>query len=171
MDSAIYAGRWAAVRLTDGSQHRGFVHTVDPECGNVLILQQMNDPVSVVPTVLFSSSIDCIVTEDEGKCDLRVVKLERHATHASGSSTNESYDDSLCELRRAALRSLLILQRAPFEEQSDGKIVILGCLFVDPPYTVHSCRCENEIVLDRFLEMLKRSPLPESNELPRRPSG
>jgi hypothetical protein len=33
-------------------------------------------------------------------------------------------------------------------------------LYVRPPYAAHSCRCENEIVLDRFTAELGRLVVP-----------
>ena len=57
--------------------------------------------------------------------------------------------------RGAALRALLLRRQLQFEaDPSSGVIVVLGCLHAAPPYTAHSVRCENEIVLGSFLRLL-----------------
>ena len=158
-------GAWAAVRTTDGSTHHGVVYTLDPECGHLVLLQPTDgDSTAVLPRVLFSASIVSIAqASDASDGMVGPGPLALHCVEATGSESMSDapklLDAAAIEHRRTALCSLLRSQRAPFEELPRGELLILGCLKVMPPYTPSSCRCENEIVLDRFLDMLEKSAI------------
>ena len=137
----------------------GVLHTVDPESGHLVLLQPSDDGVdgSVSPLIVFASAIANAVQQAGGACADDDATLERVDTELA---SDDLFDAASVERRRIALIELLSSQRAPFEEASAGELLILGCLRIRPPYTSHSCSCENETVLDRFLEMLAENPLP-----------
>ena len=164
--SDIVVNEWACVRLIDGSVHRGVVYAADPESGHLVLLtpaargedatDAMTGGDAVRPLVLFGSSI-ASVTQRGGSGERAAqthldsaLLLER----VDGQGHGTTLDVPTTEARRCALRYQLKMQRLPFEESTGGEFVVLGCLHCEPPYMQHSTRCENEIVLDRFLELL-----------------
>ena len=155
----LQLGRWTVARLADGTVQSGVLYTVDPESGHVVLLQPAanGDRRSVEPLIVFASAIVNVMQEAGGACASDDATLERVDAHLVGDN---GFDAASIERRHAALTGLLSSQRAPFEECPGGELLILGCLRIHPPYTSRSCRCENETVLDRFLEMLADNPLP-----------
>ena len=164
--AAVRVGAWAAVRLVDGTVHRGVVYTVDPEVGQLVLLlphpdKDATDAHATQPLILPAHAIEEVLQDESPSQEV----LSRDATLLLASDdrpTSAPHDDLDLEAskeRHRALTALLSSQRAPFEERSGGKLVILGCLHIDPPYTMRACRCENEIVLGRFLEMCQMSGL------------
>lgn len=148
----LAADEWAVVRLRDGTTHRGVVHTVDPESGNVVLLRPVagGDRSAVSPIVLFAGGIASVV-QQRGTAG-STESLARVDAKAA------SYDEATTAARLAELRDRLRQRLLPFEDVAGGGLLVVGCLRVAPPYTVASCRCENEIVLDRFLELLADLP-------------
>ena len=47
----MQAGVWVTVRLADGSEHAGFVHAVDPETGNAVLLQPVHPEQARAPAL------------------------------------------------------------------------------------------------------------------------
>lgn len=171
LPSSPRVGHWAAVRLVDGSIHRGVIYTVDPESRHLVLLRPPDDAAAdahaVRPMVLFADAIAQVWQDSSSGAaealPIADVTLERlNPDGEADGCASDHMDAPLVERRRVALCALLRSQRAPFEEQPDGTLLILGVLLVNPPYTPRACRCENEIVLDRFLEMLATNPLPLS---------
>ena len=159
-------GAWALVTLCDGSTHRGVVYTVDPEAGHLVLLVDAADATAqnntVVPLVLPASSVASVVQDDgsvdqELPADATLIRVadEDADSISTRADKDELLDAATIERRRTALCELLRSQRAPFEERPGGELLILGCLHVAPPYTPRACRCENAVVLDRFLTMLE----------------
>jgi len=151
-------GAWAVVKLIDGSRHAGVLYAVDPESGHVVLLRpakaEADDQAAgsrVAPLVLFGPSIVSIAQSPDAAGAASEAHLDRIAPADCSPSTQRTTDS---EQRRAAVRAALRAERAPFEEHLDGTFVVLDCLQIGPPYARHSCRCENEIVLDRILELL-----------------
>ena len=159
---------WAEFTLTDGSTRHGFVYAVDPESGHVVLLQPVGGAESaapqsadshhqVTPLIVFGGSIVAVYQQPRSAaCDRpesEVIRLTR-----SDVSELAGADEATVTARRHALRELLHTQHAPFEEAESGNFLVLGCLRISPPYRPHTCECENEIVLDRFLEMLAQVP-------------
>lgn len=56
--------------------------------------------------------------------------------------------------RREALLALLRSRHIPVSELDHAELLVLNCLHVSPPYVARTCKCENEIVLGRFLALL-----------------
>ena len=155
-------GVWASVRLHDGSIHRGVVHTVDPETGNVVLLRPDptgGDATRAAPVVLFAHAIAAF---SQGADPHRAATAETGAlAPADPGPSTPVLDHATVEARLAALCELLRAQHLPFARVPDG-LLVLGCLHIAPPYTASACRCENEIVLDRVVELITAAELPGS---------
>ena len=176
--ATLRLGEWTVVVMCDGSEHRGVLYTADPESGHMVLVRPADDAQdehdhSVIPTVLFNASIAKIVQEAQAvgvaeslapdaslAREHRADELGDNIDATAAAMGLDGLDAAVLDLRREALISLLRSQRAPFEELDGGELLLLGCLRVRPPYTERSCDCENEIVLDRFCEMLSMHPLP-----------
>ena len=152
-------GAWAVVRTVDGTTHRGVVHTVDPETGNVVLLVPDGGR-QVKPLVLFAHAI---AAASQGESDGGTPGYDGSSSSLAGpglsrlgGATRFAVDAAGAEARRAALCEALREQRVPFTEDGDGGggLLVLGCLHIASPYHAGTCRCENEIVLDRFLTLL-----------------
>ena len=169
----LQRGQWTVARMMDGSVHRGVLYTVDPESGHMVLLKPVPSedgkmqPNIVTPFVLFAASLDYVAQDsDDGTRNAHELFSNAKLVHIGNGDADAgeiSFDDSTIETRRQALMALLSSQRAPFVEQPGGELLILGCLRIIPPYTPSSCICENEIVLDRVLEIIAQHPLPTSN--------
>ena len=144
--------RWAIVRLVDNTCHRGLIYTVDPEARHLIMLQPSEIDGSRRALVLPMHAVVAIMQE-AAAAPYAVPALHRSASTAR-TADNGPINETISERRRAALCKRLTQQQAPFEELPNGELVVFGCVRVSPPYTAHACRCENEVVLDRFLEML-----------------
>ena len=168
---------WARVTLQDGSVVCGVLYTADPESGHIVLLQPpaegSHHPATVVPQILFAQSIAQIHQNKipgappVSPLHAGVASLKRVEPDGGASSSDPAeapFESATVELRRQALTALLRSQRAPFDELPGGELLILGCLRVAPPYTSRSCACENEIVLDRYLEMIAANPLPTGSK-------
>ena len=147
-----HLGEWAAVQLTDGSEHHGVLHAADPESGHVVLLQPVDDaddPQAVAPLVLFGPSILTI-----SQARTRTPSAARDGTLTRESDAADAVADVDVDAQRASFRDFLRTEGAPFEEHADGRFVVLGCLEISAPYTRRSIRCENATVLERFLDIL-----------------
>lgn len=161
------------MRRMDGSGHRGVARAIDPETGSIVLLKCSTSALSspevgetVYPILISGHALEsiqrhCGAARAEGAANgspaaqaarpqvLLPVRLE---------STVEILDDALCARRCEAICTLLERQCVPFtiEHAADGgaHIVVLGCLRAWPPYSEHTCRCENEMVLNRFQQLL-----------------
>ena len=160
---------WVRVTLQNGSVIRGILYTADPETGHIVLLQPAAEgssrPGVVTPQLLLAESIVQIHQYPSDAATALPLHagpatLKRIEADGCDEPAEALFDSATVELRRQSLTTLLRSQRAPFEELSGGVLLILGCLRVVPPYTSRSCVCENEIVLDRFLEMCAANPLP-----------
>lgn len=159
--SSTSPGQWAAVRLTDGSIHRGVVYAVDPEVGHMVLLQPSDALDTVQPVILFASSIAHVrVAPTMADRADAVLPADAVLKRAGGDDDHLALDASTISLRLEAVCARLHAKHVPYEEKENGVLLVLGCLQVGPPYTLASCRCENEIVLDRFVEMISHPPLP-----------
>ena len=158
MSAASSTPRWALVRLVDGSSQRGLIYTVDPESQHLVLLQPsadaMDGETSFRACVIPAHAVTAIM-QDAAPAPCSVDALRR--THDGGPRASEM-SETRVEQRRADLCVLLRAQRAPFEERPDGELIVFGCVHIRPPYTARACRCDNEMVLDRFLDMLRTSP-------------
>ena len=150
--AACRIGEWAKVQLEDGTVHQGIVHTVDPESGHVVLLRPVDgQPLYASPLVLFGSAITSVAQASRAQSTVWTGMLIKP------SSADSMLDAQTVERRRLAVRATLQHEFVPFEELENGQFCVLGCLNAAPPYTRRSCRCENEIVLERVAELLERA--------------
>ena len=148
-ETNVLPNRWAVIRLNDGSTYRGIVYAVDPESGHVVMLETGQGDADVRPVVLFSASIASVSQHDTEEALAADVQL----VHSSGLAQVEPETRAAVHTRQRALRAVLLSERVPFEETTDGEFVVLGCLRCAAPFTRSTIHCENEIVLDRFLSL------------------
>lgn len=156
--NAVRPNSWITATLVDGTTLGGFVHAVDPETGNVLLLEPQEDGASEVePVVVFSHALASF--EQHGAA-LPAGASERATLLPVGPRGAQTVDATEQSRRYMALCDLLRKQRIPFTTEPCDKggelLVILSCLRVAPPYTEESCSTENETVLRRFRDLLAR---------------
>ena len=70
----------------------------------------------------------------------------------------EEVDAASIAARREAICEMLRRHHVPFELSgpTSEELHVLGCLRIAPPYSAHTCQCENEVVLGRFLSLLQQ---------------
>jgi len=56
--------------------------------------------------------------------------------------------------RREAVKQMLEKSSIPHQDDGDS-LVVMGMLHIDPPFTPLSCRCSNEVVLQRVQKLLE----------------
>jgi len=161
-------GRAVEFKLRDNSTKTGFVYNLDPEQQGFIVVPcgrqgELELPSSKAVYIMLrgirslQSLQSCTRTIDT---QLDITQLFQ--TQSSNSEQNGTYpkEDSLSTKTEPEARSkesvlkLLTANRLPFEEKKSGVIVVMNSLTLTPPYTARSCRCGNEIILQRVREIL-----------------
>ena len=164
MVSLSLSGRWVSLQLTDGSQLKGYVHAVDFDTNNLLLLAPTHDgdATCVTPTLVFGHAVakaarhgECVHISD----DATLRPLGSSSTDAGADASDKTPPPALgpaaLARRRRSIVTALEARRVPHGECDGGGIVAANILVCMPPYTSESCLCENEIVLQRFISMLE----------------
>merc|ERR1712025_243048 len=142
------------VTTEDGETHIGTVYTVDPVSETVVLVKENNDG-GLQLNVLMGHAVQS--TEVLGECEASLrEKIEK--LFRSADVVNLTKDELV--KRRTQLYNWLIKNRIPIEVSADNEEVlsISDALYIEPPYSVESCRSTNEIVLGRVQGLIKNMP-------------
>ncbi len=158
------SGRWVSLELTDGSQLKGYVHAVDFDTKNLLLLAPTHngDASCVTPTLVFGHAVAKATRHGERvhiSDDATLRPLESSSADADADAADTPPTPALgpaaLARRRRSIVAALEARRVPHGKCDGGGIVAANILVCMPPYTIESCVCENEIVLQRFISMLE----------------
>lgn len=136
--------------LCDNSRKEGWVLAIDPVTYTVVLQEETDNLTSKKLTYILGHAITRVVQEENGgPCPAKINFIEL------GNSKEYSEDEIL--KRKGDLIEWLTKNRIPVTESSEDNAVlsVMGVLLVEPPYDPESCRCGNEIVLDRIQKLIR----------------
>ncbi|XP_022789427.1 gem-associated protein 6-like, partial [Stylophora pistillata] len=136
--------------VCDNSRKVGWVLAIDPVTYTVVLQEETENLNSKKLTFVMGHAIKRVVLEENGGArppKINFLELE---------STKEYSQDEIVK-RKGDLIEWLTKNRIPVTESSEdsGVLSVMGVLFVEPPYDPESCRCSNEIVLDRIQKLIR----------------
>eukprot|EP00039_Didymoeca_costata_P015428 m.262588 g.262588 ORF g.262588 m.262588 type:complete len:182 (+) comp16222_c1_seq34:983-1528(+) len=155
------------VKQVDGTKRTGVVFTIDPESYTMILLQQKDEGdeegkvSSVSCNILFGTSIVSyqIRGDSNPTCQASADALDnkiKKGTNPSTVSRNHERGNDLS-------RTLSWLQEnrvdAAVEDDKETISIMKGVAWISPPYDYSCVRSENEMVLARVIELIKRTPV------------
>ena len=140
------------ILLSDKSQKIGWVHVVDPVTRTVVLAEHNEETVNSLTFVL-GHAILRVCVEDESSPDF----LSDVSRFVGIDYANELSDEEL-RIKKTDLMAWLTKNRVPVTETVEDTSIlsVMGVLFIEPPYSPESCRCANEIVLDRIQRLMSQ---------------
>ena len=145
-----YVDKKISICLSDNSRKVGWVYAIDPVTHTVVLQEETEDLNAKKLTFVMGHAISRVVLEeDEGPRPVKIDFLE-------SEKTKEYSQDELLK-RKGDLIDWLTKNRIPVTESSEDSAMlsVMGVLLVEPPYDGDSCRCSNEIVLDRIQKLIR----------------
>ena len=155
-----YVNRKVNILMSDGTVKTGWIYTIDPVTRSVVLLENFQDR-----RTRFQLSMLCrhAVKNIEAVEDTdTLTKEELQEIEILISDQKElNYSRQELDTRRIQLKEWLERNRIPVNEAGveSGVLSVMGVLFVDPPYDVDCCRCNNEIILDRIQNLIRTKPV------------
>ncbi|KAI9257153.1 Gemin6 [Phascolomyces articulosus] len=145
---ARHCGYFIQVTLKDdGNIRNGYLYTIDPMTGNLILLRNDNQ---VTAFVIMNHAIDSIVVNPDLKMNIQDLDQLFNYTQ------DEYKSDAPWILERCdAFVAYLEKSRVPFRHELDDPVIhVLGRARVEPPYVATSVVCDNIIIRDRVREMI-----------------
>ncbi|KAG2226954.1 hypothetical protein INT45_006361 [Circinella minor] len=138
-----YLGYYIKVTLNDGDIRNGYLYTLDPTLGNlILINDEKNGAIAIM-----HHAMDMIA-------DLKMTIKDMDELFNYNQDEYNSNASWILE-RREAFVAYLEKSRIPFRyDLNDPVIHVLGRARVHPPYVTTSVLCDNNIIRDRVREMI-----------------
>lgn len=146
--------RWALKKLvtieTTHGPLNGLVHAIDPETGNIILLEDGQNDDEATMHIVVEHSITRVIEQKEGgepTCTLHDFSPDSQADGAEST-----------RLRRDGVLKLLHDQRidAHVDETSQSVIVFDGLAEIVAPYTWRCVRTANEVVLARITNLMTK---------------
>ncbi|KAI7860800.1 hypothetical protein BDC45DRAFT_492851 [Circinella umbellata] len=141
-----YLGHYIKVTLKDGDIRNGYLYTLDPTLGNLILI---NDEKTGAIAIMHHA-LDRIAVDQDLKMTLK--DMDELFNY-----NQEEYDSNASWIveRREAFVAYLEKSRIPFRyDLNDPVIHVLGRARVHPPYVTTSVLCDNNIIRDRVREMI-----------------
>ncbi|XP_043920958.1 gem-associated protein 6 [Protopterus annectens] len=140
------------VSVTDNEKscHQGWVFTIDPVSGTIVLVQFLEDrQPSVVAVMGHAVQKVEVLREGDNSMSEKLTALlmpERQA-----------YSQKQLEQKKQTLKDWLLKNRIPVTEQGRNKEVlcVAGVLTVAPPYRSEDCSSSNQIILSRIQSLIQ----------------
>ncbi|ORY97748.1 hypothetical protein BCR43DRAFT_490296 [Syncephalastrum racemosum] len=140
------AGQHVTLLLRSSEERSGFIYTIDPLSGNVVLYNPENNKASLITR---HAIVSCQINHDRP-----AMAVEALSERLQMPEEQQLYRDAGWRAqRRDALVHLLTKQHVPFR-QDDPVIIVLGQARVEPPYVATSVYCENSIIRQRVRELV-----------------
>lgn len=152
-----FTDKRSTIYFANKSKKVGWIHAIDPVTRTVVLEEENEGSKCDAMKLTFVSghTISHVVLEQDGFSG----ETPRHEiTEFIGCDKSIEYSEDELAKRRAELMEWLTLNRVPVSSEcSEGHQVlsVMGVLFVEPPYGPESCRCSNEIILDRIQKLIR----------------
>ncbi|KAI8877698.1 hypothetical protein K501DRAFT_197614 [Backusella circina FSU 941] len=142
-DIVASLGCYTTVSLKDQSEYSGYLYTVDPENGHV-ILYTPEQPV----TVIMSHVLDMLSIDTDKKIEIESMD---QAMHYEG----KMYDKVWLDQRRDDLIQLLEKKRISIQYEANEPVIhVLRSARVEPPYVATCVFCDNDLIRKRVRDIV-----------------
>lgn len=133
----------------------GFLQTIDPVSGTLVIISHSNDNENGSSTNLhfiISHSINSFQVLDE--------KIEPKLKSKIDLLINPTVklSDSEMKTRKQKLIDWFKLNRIPIENKENNELKVASMVILKPPYSKNDCVCSNDIVVRRIHDLMDRMP-------------
>lgn len=139
------------VVVTDDEKscHQGWVFTVDPVSGNIVLVQFLEDRASVVAVMGHAVQKVEVLREGDSSMSEKLTALLM--------PERQTYSQEQMEQRKQILKDWLLKNRIPVTEQGRNQEVlcVAGVLTVAPPYRSEDCSSSNQIILSRIQSLIQ----------------
>ncbi|XP_059842397.1 gem-associated protein 6 [Hemitrygon akajei] len=149
-----YLNKEVKVTADEKNTYQGWVFTVDPVSGSVVLVNFVDaEKVSVATVMGHAIQAVELISEGESNTTERLSALFMPV----GS---RAYSNEELEQRKLRLKSWLEKNRIPVTEQGDQNktLCVAGVLTVSPPYNAEDCNSSNEIILSRVQSLINCNP-------------
>lgn len=154
-----YVNRKANVLISDGTVKTGWIYTVDPVTGSIVLIQNSENGThsSCHLNIICGHAVKQVELLEETLTEKEITTIESLLDGVKQSS----YSQFELNTRKVELKEWLERNRIPVQEfGAEGEILsIMGVLYVDPPYNADCCRSNNEIILDRIQKLIGAKPV------------
>lgn len=154
-------GQLLCVSIQNGSDIDGYLHTVDPVSGTLVLLQFSSNNEKMIVKLVNSSIIEKVRlshhTENQTLNEIQRLKVEKvflkRNSEPSAMETEE--EKRMIQNRKQQIIQCLQQNLIPFEEKENNTLMVGQALKIKYPYRKEDFESSNEIVLKRTLDMLQ----------------
>ena len=158
MDYLEFLDKFICLQFKNGKQVCGECFTVDPITSTVVLITKKPDCNLTIDVVLSHELMHVKVMDIEHINRMEYLQFKEIFLKKLLPKQDQFTSEDLLK-RRNKLHQLLELNRLPVcIEENDVLSVVNGIAFIEPPYTVDSCRSTNTIVLDRVMRIVETCP-------------
>ncbi|XP_006638616.1 gem-associated protein 6 [Lepisosteus oculatus] len=149
-----YLNKEVKVKVVEKQEYRGWVFTVDPVSGNVVLMNFEEDGKTSIVAVM-GHAVEAVEVLRDG--DDAVAERLRSVLMPA---RRQAYSGEELATRKASLRAWLEKNWVPVTEEGleGGKLCVAGVLTIDPPYGPEDCSSTNEIILSRVQSLIESNP-------------
>ncbi|XP_051867692.1 gem-associated protein 6 [Pristis pectinata] len=149
-----YLNKEVKVTADEKNTYQGWVFTVDPVSGSIVLVNFIDAGKVSVATVM-GHAIQAVELINEGESNT----TEKLSALFMPTGTR-TYSNEELEQRKSRLKSWLEKNRIPVTEQGDQNkmLCVAGVLTVSPPYNPEDCNSSNEIILSRVQSLINCNP-------------
>ena len=150
-----YVHKEVLVTTEEGTQHQGWIYTIDPVSESVALIRFHKDKSELDVEVVMGHIIRSLTVLNDN-VDLHLSQLDQLLKPKN--LQNLSPDE--LEGKKEKLKAWLLKNRLPVSVTGDnGELLsVSDALFVEPPYESENCRSTNEIILGRIQGLIKNMP-------------
>ncbi|KAK3870246.1 hypothetical protein Pcinc_024510 [Petrolisthes cinctipes] len=144
---------YVVVQTTDGKEHTGWVHTVDPVSASVILVQFEDSGTGKEVTFVSGHNVSSVKILEKDRppgIDTTINSLFR--------KEQVKYSNKELTAKREALCVWLSENRVPYTVKDDLSIEVLQAALIRQPYGAEDVQCMNEVVLDNVMKLVQRMP-------------
>ncbi|XP_034936567.1 gem-associated protein 6-like [Chelonus insularis] len=137
-----YLNKFVTVTTNNLNVYNGFVYTVDPVSESIVLFESCGDN-EFKAKIIMGHCIKIIEITSEQTLNLPTINLP-----------NKKMTEAQLAVKREAIKKKLTENCLPVIDEGDGIIEIKGMVFIEPPYELENCFCDNPIILNRINNIL-----------------
>ncbi|XP_032881668.1 gem-associated protein 6 [Amblyraja radiata] len=154
LDWEKYLNKEVKVTADEKNTYQGWVFTVDPVSGSIVLVNFVAaGKVSVVTVMGHAIQAVELINEGETNTTEKLSSLFMPAP-------SRTYSSEELQHRKCRLKSWLEKNLIPVREQGEEShlLCVAGVLTVSPPYNAEDCNSSNEIILSRVQSLINCNP-------------
>ncbi|KAL8591015.1 hypothetical protein ACOMHN_021780 [Nucella lapillus] len=148
-----YVYKKVSVVANDGSEHEGWVYTIDPVSQSIVLVQFVEEQTQL--SIIMKDTVNKMTILADSNPG---IKTKLDAMFRPKTEMKLSEED--LKAKKMKLKSWLEKNRLPVEITGSHEevLTISGALTIQPPYDVNDCHSTNEIILGRIQGLIKSMP-------------